>query len=472
MAQSIISNTVISFAGRALNVGLGIVATALMTRYLGPAKFGSYVLLLSFGTVIQLLADAGLYLTTTREISRQPARTNEILSQVLGLRAALLLVVFAASWLAVLAVPIFNELRDAYVLMALALSFQSLSQIFMGVFQRDGEMWRASAGDTAGRLVQVVLLAALGRELPTVKYMAMFFCVSAAAVWLTHQFLLPRRIKWRPAFNWQIWRQLAASSWPLGLMLLVNAVYFRADVVILSWFRPAVEVGWYGVAYRVVDSGLFFPAMFGGLLLPKISAARGAKNLDRVKLLIRDSLNFLALAAGLVLPVLMIKSRDIVHFISGESYLAAAPLLSWLSLALAAMFFGNLFGFVLVAFERQRDLLKLYLVLVAFNVGSNLVLIPRWGATAAAVTTLATELISMSVAAAIVFKVCACKPDLSYFLRTAMAGAAAAAALSFIPGSLGVSLAAGAAAYLIAAAALKIIHPRHMRTLWLAYDEI
>ena len=57
--QSILANTAIATTGRAVNVVLGVVATAVISRLLGPANYGAYVLLFSFGVIIQLAADLG-----------------------------------------------------------------------------------------------------------------------------------------------------------------------------------------------------------------------------------------------------------------------------------------------------------------------------------------------------------------------------------------------------------------------------
>lgn len=381
-----------------INMVLGVVVTAMVTRLLGPEIFGSYVLLLSLGAILQLVADFGLYLTLGREMAQNPQGENEILSQIASLRLFLLLSVFTLAAVVIYFMPRFQFLFWSFVVVAAGLIFQSLSQLFMGVYQYYQSVWRATAGDLLGRLAQILGVAVVGFYAATLDTMVAMFALSTAVAYLMHQVLLPVK-KWRLVIRWADWRRIAATSWPLGAMLLVNAIYFRVDVLILSWFRPTFEVGWYGAAYRVVESFLFFPAMLGGLLLPRLAESLRDGKTDVAGKYIGEGL-VLVLATGLyVLVILGVFSKGVVMFIAGGSFIEAAPLLSVLSVALAIMFAGNLFGFSLVAMKKQLLLLNCYVVLAVFNTVANIMFVPFYGAMAAAWTTVLTELAATSYAA-------------------------------------------------------------------------
>lgn len=437
MPQSIITNTTIASGGRAINIALGIITTALITRLLGPDQFGFYILLLSLGAIIQLSADFGLYLTLTRTIAEQPTEENKIFSQIISLRLTLLLIVFLIGALITFLIPALKHLTVAFIVMSIGLSLQSLSQLFMGLYQYYQTVWRATIGDVVGRLIQIAGIIAVSFYAATINTMIAVFTISTLAAYLIHWQLAPSK-KWRLVVDWPAWKSLINISWPLGAMLFINAIYFRSDTLILSIFQPSREVGWYGAAYRIIESALFFPAMFGGLLLPRVSEALANNRIHKAGQYIKEGLLLLLVATTYCFIIIQLFNRDIILLIAGASFAPAAPLLKILGLALVVMFFGNLFGFTLVAMKRQMLLLKLYLGLAGFNVLANLILIPVYGTEAAAWTTVITELIAATYAAYQVNKVIKLAIPASLVFRIAGIGALSVFLLSLLPQDLNV----------------------------------
>src|SRR5258708_5423469 len=68
------------------------------------------------------------------------------------------------------------------------------------------------------------------------------------------------------------------------------------------------------------------------------------------------------------------------------------------------MFVGNILGFALIALQRQRALLVLYIVLAVGNILANLVFIPWFGGIGAAWVTVVTEGVATSVASYLVYE--------------------------------------------------------------------
>jgi O-antigen/teichoic acid export membrane protein len=474
--QSILTNTTIASAGRVVNIVLGIVITAAITRYLGAARYGSYILLLSYGTILQVVADFGLYLTLTRDIAQRPQQQQHIYSLIASLRLTLLVVVFLIGTLIVLSLPPYRSLTLAFLLVAVGLMFQSLSQLLMGVYQKHGVVWRATVGDLAGRAVQLAgvflfpFIALADYRLPVTSYeliyMVAVFTGGAAVAYTVHSLTVPAVRAWRLNFSQAKWRNVLRLSWPLGAMLILNVIYFRIDIVMLSYFKPGAEVGWYGLAYRVIESALFFPAMFGGLLLPNISALI-IKNRQRAQKLLEQALYVTLLAAVLAGIVFIIFAQPVIVFLSGQQFRAAAPLLQVLTGALFAMFFGNIFGFVLVALKKHKQLLVLYGTLALGNVLANLIFIPLFGVMAAAWTTVVTEVVAAGVAGVLVWWAVPYRLVLSKAMLIILAATLAAAVAVILPQAwhilLKIALVVGL--YIVSGAFLGVIRRSHLKLL-------
>jgi O-antigen/teichoic acid export membrane protein len=406
MPQSIISNTLIASLARLINVGIGLIVTVLLTRVFDKSTYGLYAVLLAYGALLQSIADFGLYLTLTREISEHPERESEYVSHILSLRLVLTLIIFSLGGLVLFRLPLLQYSLREFFVVTVALTFQSISQLFMGIYQKHRVVWRASIGDILGRTLQLITLLLLPFLFAPQLYLfgaVSMFAISTMGAVTVHWLLLPRSKNIRLAFHGPTWQSLVQTSWPIAAMLILNMVYFRIDILLLSFFRSASEVGLYGLAYKIIESSLFFPGMFGGLLLPHLSAAAARHQLVNIRRLLEDGLHFLLLTALLAVIILYMFASPIITLFS-PAFASAGPLLSILSFALGVMFVGNLFGFTLVALHRQRLLLVLYAILAVFNIVANLLTIPRYGAVAAAWTTVATEILAMIIAGVIVWR--------------------------------------------------------------------
>lgn len=464
---SVLANTALSVMGRAGGLVLGLIITALLGRLLGVEQFGDYTLILSFGAILHVVTDWGLYLTLTREIARNPQIQDGVLAATAGLRLVIFVTVFVAGGLMLAIIPSYHRLLLLYTVAAGGFLFQSLSQLLMGVFQAHSTVWKALIGDISGRIVQLlgILMLVTGVAVATQNSLLVAvaaFTAGASIAYLIHAVTVPAAA-WKFSFQPTVWRRILADSWPIGVMLILNAIYFRVDIVMISWFRTPAEVGWYGLAYRIVESGLFLPAVFGGLLLPKLSAAQVNKQAS----LISQSLFVMLIVGAPVFVVLTGAATGFVTLFAGEAFAPSGPLLTVLAAALVTMFFGNIFGFTLVATGRQRALLYLYAALAAFNAIANLVVIPHFGAAGAAWTTVATEAVSAIIAATLVYRHVPYTLSVQHVVITLMAAAAAAGLLIYLRPAVPVVIAAGISsfAYIISIAVLGLLRRSHVTLL-------
>lgn len=461
--HSVVSNTVIAASGRLLTTALGLAAIWLITRALGLEKFGLYTVILAFGSILSVATDAGLYLTLTQKIATHPDAEQSYLTAAAWLRLLFFLSIFGLGWLLAIFVPALNIPPALFALAAVGFFWQLLSQLLLGFFQKYSTVWRATTGDAVGRVLQIIILLLLVKQYQLAAAI-LAFTLGAAATFTTHYFLAPVRRLFTGRLHWPVARTMLLATWPLGLMLLTNVIYFRIDTLILSFFHTSEVVGRYGLAYRIIESGLFFPAMFGGLLLPRLAAAK-----QPASEWLAEGIHFLSLVAGLALLLLISFAYPFTRLF-GEEYTASAPLLQILSFAFVAMLFGNLFGYSLVALRQGRALLKLYIGLVILNSTLNIIFIPRYGAAAAAWTTVLTELASMAIAARLIQRHIPLTFPGRLLISVGLITGVAAAFNWWLPVTVPLALRAGLTLLLygLLLHRLGLDRPRHFKLLWSA----
>jgi O-antigen/teichoic acid export membrane protein len=390
--RRVASNTAIQLAGRGAVLAFGLVSIAVLTRYLGPEDYGKYTLALMYMQLFGVLADVGLFTTVVREISRDQSRTEELVGNAIALRLVLSIVVIALAASISLLLPYEHQVRVAILLAGAPLLLGMLTTSFVAVLQSRLRMGRAVVGDVIGRAVSLALvLAVAGFDLG-------FYAVLGAAAGgalatlivtstLTRQFA-PVRPRVEPA----VWRSLLRTAVPLGLALAINALYFRADTLIISLYEPYSQVGLYTLAYRVLELALVVGTVFLNTTFPILSEAVARDEARALRTIQASTEVCVVLGAPLVAGGLVL-APQIIDLAGGEDFHdAATPLRILLAVGVLAWVNG-VFGYALIARDKQASALWLNFSALSFNVGLNFLLIPRYGIVAAAIVTVASELV-------------------------------------------------------------------------------
>lgn len=392
IARRVAYNTGVQVGGKVAGLALGAVSLALLTRYLGPSDYGKYTLALMLTQLLGVLADVGLLTTVVREISREPERTEELVGNALTLRLLLALAVIALAGLVSLVLPYTPQVRVAILIAGAPLLLGLLNSSLLAIFQARLMMDRATVADLAGRvfslgLVGLVVLLDLG------FYAVLGAAAGGALATLIVTWRLTRRIvRVRFLRDTAVWRRLLVSSVPLGLALAINELYFRADTVIISLYRPYDEVGAYALAFRIIELTLMVGTVFLISVFPLLSAyVRDDR--ERLHATVQRSWDVLVIASVPVAVGGAVLASGLIELVAGGDFDDAATPLRILLAAGALALVNGLFGYALIAAERQLNALWLNLSALVFNVGFNLALVPDLGITAAAIVTVASEVL-------------------------------------------------------------------------------
>jgi O-antigen/teichoic acid export membrane protein len=382
------------FAIKLLSFGFSV----LVVRHLGAAEYGQYAAALAFGAIFVFMADLGLSPYAVREVARrrdQPGGEEEIralygnllaLRLLLSLATAVLLV--AAAWLTG---------RPAMMVGAIALGAVGL--VIHSVYG-------ASEAVAAGS--ERLDLPAAARVL----YQLLFVLLGAAALWfgLGYYGLIFANLAAIAAMTWMGWRVIrqlgvrptraAISCWPallrasvpFGVIGFTLGLSYRFDSVLLSVYRSDVETGYYNAAYNLVFSATVLSNAINTALYPSLArdAASSAGGLWHTY---ERALRYLMVIALPIAAGIWAVADELVPFLFTTSYLPAAAVLRIVIWVVPLMFASEFLGYVVVIRGDEGRVARSVAISTGLNVALNLVLVPRFGLTAAAVMTVATELV-------------------------------------------------------------------------------
>lgn len=404
LPRRIFYNALVQTLGKIFALVLGILTISLLSRYLEEEGFGQYSTVIAFMGLFAIFADFGLYLYVVREISKPAANHHEILGNTLGLRltaAATLLVLGAsAAWL----LPYDPIVKKTMFVAIAAFLFAALNQVLVGIFQKHLVQHLLVISETAGRAVNLVLVYLFIRESLSLPYFVLALASANAATFCLTLFFAKRYERFHIAFDTKIWREIIRVSWPLVFGIILNLIYFKADTIILSVLKSEQEVGVYSLPYKILETLIVFPGMFVGLIMPLLSKT-AFTDWTKFREILQRSFDALLLISLLVIVSASFFAENIIDLIRGHRDFADSPaLLQILVLSAGTIFLGTLFGYAVVAVNKQKAMVKGYLLGAILGLILYLALIPRYSYWGAAWGTFATELIVATYAFVLVRK--------------------------------------------------------------------
>ena len=397
-------NVAVSSVAKVLSTVLALVGIGLITRYLGQDGFGLYIAAIAFFLFFESLGDWGLNQTVTRKISRPEANEEEILSKIFALRICISLFVVAISPLVIFfALPYPLELKQALVIISFAFFFSSLRQLFVGLFQKRLKMDQVSIAELVGKVIQIALIFIgtkldLGFNFIVSTLLVTMFFNFVVIFWLSRKFLT-----FKPQIDIAYWKKFLKQSIPIGLSVFITFVYFKADSILLSLLQPASDVGIYGASYKIIENLSFFPSMIVGLTMP-IFAYNIFSNREKFDLVVNKNFKiFLLLVFPLVVGTLFL-AEGIIDVIAGPEFGESVLVLRIIIFSIAFIFFGSLFGNILIAAKLQKEWFWALLGVALFNVTANLLFIPKYSYLATSYTSVATEFLVIALGASLIYK--------------------------------------------------------------------
>jgi len=383
LTRKIAHNTLYQLVGKGASSLLGLVAIGLLTRFLGREGFGEYTTVLTFVQIFGILIDFGITLVTIQMISEPNAERNKVLSNIFTVRAISAFLFFGLAPIVALFMPYSAAIKIGIAISSAAFFFNAISQVPIGVFQKEIRTEFMVLAEILNRLVFLGLVAAFIFLNLTLGWFLSANSVSMV-VYFAVLYLSSRKFsRISFAFDWGIWKEIWQRSYPLALTIVLNLVYLRGDVLILSIFRSQEEVGIYGAPYKIVDAVVAFIFVFIGMVLGVLSGSWAEGNKERFNTVTQRTLDALmAIATPLVLGGIML-AEPIMVFIAGEEFAVSAGVFKILLIALWWIFFGTLFTHTVIALKKQKKIVWGFAVDAVLSLIGYLIFIPRysyWGA--------------------------------------------------------------------------------------------
>jgi O-antigen/teichoic acid export membrane protein len=357
----------------------------LVARTLGPDLFGVYAVALSVGALIAILIDGGFSKLLQRERAQESVTLAEIVPALPALaygHAMFAIIVFS-----VLAVLLFPDYTMTTLVTVWFFGAAALNQYGLAILRGDGRLVRDAFWQIGNRTLSALCMAAavlfLGANQPWHVLMAQFVGTATFGLFVALFLRVRPRLVVPPA----VYRAVLPLVW----LDLATALYFRSDMVVLEFLKtPQVEVGHYGVAYRLIEAFILLASPMGLILFRHFRQSSDMPVLMVRQMLLPPMAIATLIGGGLALSMWFC-SDMIVSLAYGQAYQGASKLLAILGCSLIFIFPNGILNQAALALGLERWFAQSATIAAIINIAGNLLFIPVYGTMAAAWMTVITE---------------------------------------------------------------------------------
>ena len=392
MSYTVAQNTSFLTVASVLQKVISFFYFIFVARLVGVENTGVYFFAITFTTIFTVVADFGMGPVLTREAARFSDRAETYFNTVFwtkimfGLGAYGLIVFFAN----VLNYP--ESTKLLIYISGITMFFDNLTTAFNSVFRaRKNLVYESMAVIGAQFTTLVIGTFALFNHWPLV-WLILAYTIPSFLNLLFMSQMLKRVYGFVIKFVWnrEVFKIFLATALPFALAGIIGRLYSYSDSLLMSKMLTAKELGWWSVPYKITFAFQFVPVALSASIYPVFSSLFISER-DKIGHLFEKAWRYLFVVVfPLALGIIAIADPVVKHAF-GAQY---APSIWPLRILLLSLIFGFLTfitGALLNATNKQKIQTGLVSVALVVNIILNLILLPIFNITGAAIAALVSN---------------------------------------------------------------------------------
>lgn len=376
----------VTFANRILQLVLGLLASIIIARVLGPGGKGIYSLAILLPTFLIVFTQLGIgrssvyYLGKKKYLPKEIFGSNIVFSLLLSILAILAGLIIVFLW----GEKLFPGVQTQYLLLGLPLIpfqvfFIFVVWILLGL--QEIEKYNFINSIRVFVFLSLILFFLLGLRLGT----------EAAIVSLWLSFFIGCVILFFQtkketgglvfSFNKGLFKDFFDYGYKVHLGNIATFLHLRIDTWMINIFLNPAMVGFYSVGVEIAERIWLISQSAGVTIFPRISSEKDKERLKKFTPLVNRNILFLTLVGAILFFFL---SRWIIVFLYSEKFLKSVLPFQILLVGMVAISGGRVISNDLAG--RGKPMINTYIAIVSviLNILLNLILIPKLGIVGAA----------------------------------------------------------------------------------------
>ncbi|MBH8562370.1 oligosaccharide flippase family protein [Nostoc sp. CENA67] len=384
-----------TFIGNAVYAGCQWGMLVVLAKLGSPEMVGQFTLGLAVTAPVIMFTNLQL-----RTVQATDAKKQYFFSDYLGLRltsvalALLIIVVISLSggyrW----------ETSLVILLIGLAKTFESISDVFYGLIQQHERMDRIAVSLMIKGSLSLLLLGIGVYISGSVLWGAVGLVFAWAIVLFSYDIgsgllILKQRSKLQPSWQLKTLTNLVWLCLPLGFVMMLISLNTNIPRYFIEHYLGERELGIFAaLAYLMVAGGMVVSAL-GQSASPRLAKYYAVGNYIAFRTLLLKLVGIAALLGGTGVLIAVIGGRHVLTFLYRPEYAEQTNLFTWLMVVAGINYISSFLGYGMTAARYFRIQMPLFSTVVTISAIACLWLLPRMGLIGAAIALIIAAIVQV-----------------------------------------------------------------------------
>ena len=410
--KSVKYNFIMNFILTASSFIFPLITFPYVSRVLGADGLGKINFAGSFVAYFAMFSQLGIPMYGIRECAKvrdDKEELSKLTKELLLINVILAVVSYAALLVALFTVP---KCADNKLLMVITSLSIALNCVGVEWFYKAIEQYKYITVRTI--IFKIIGIAAMFLLVKSEEHYLVYAGISvfsSYASMLLNFWNLRKYVSFRKNGKLNLRRHVKPVLTFMAMTCAVT-IYTNLDTVMLGFMKTDADVGYYTAAIKIKTILISLVTSLGAVLLPRSSYFIKQGLMDEFEKMTSKALNFIFLAAVPLAVYFTLFAKYGVRLLSGNDYDPAILPMQVLMPTVLLIGITNILGLqVLIPLGREKKVLYSEIVGAVVDLVLNLLLIPKYAATGAAIGTLAAEI------AVLLYQVVALRSEIRKMLR-------------------------------------------------------
>ena len=401
MKKQVLLNAFAQGLGKAITAITSFIIVKIITS-ISTELYGQYLTAYEYLAFFGIIADSGLFAIAIREMTKKPENTEHIMGNILSMRLILITVITAIAGITAQFIGSYPDIVQTGIwITGLSMALTIVAGTLASVLQARMKIYWFTGALVLGKILLAGIIFWLFKHpeiLQDSLYPLLWAGVASNILFCVLVIIFARReVRLTLGTDFAWWKHIFKIAIPYGVALILQTLYLRIDVVLISIMLGMRDTALYGGATRVLESFLVLGTFFGQAFLPEVS--RNNTSNDSIGKSLSWAIIMVSILALPVIIGISAFSTDIVLLLATPDLITNATqtgsdtiMLVLIGTVLFA-YLNQLFTFTLVSQNRQNYLLFVNAFALGLNAGLNILFLKEYGIIAAAWSTIICEII-------------------------------------------------------------------------------
>ncbi len=390
-------------SGYATHIGLG--------RFLGPADYGIYAVVISLMTMVNLILSTGIPQAVSKYVAHQDGNELHVKKTAQNMQLTFSLVLFLIYYYFAdqLAIMLNDPGLTPYLrLSSLIVPAYALQALYIGYFNGLKEYGKQSLMVILYSVFKVVFILGFAVTSYALYGAITGFIISSVAVFaLGFFFVRSTDKKFQSSSNKSTLisaRTILDFATPIIFYSVATNLIMSFDLFFVKAYLTDMDVGIYSAVSTISKVPFYIIAGIYGALFPAISSMSVHNDRSQMTMHIIRSVKYSMLVLVPSTLFVVIFSKQVLSFLFSEQYSAGSTSLGVLTIGMG--FFGlfSLFTTVINGIGQPRVSMFMSLIVLVLDIFLNQLFIPSYGVVGAAMATCISCLIGLAISFLYVYR--------------------------------------------------------------------